>query len=146
MGHNCRTWWACAMGSAWTECPRTETEWYEDAYSFITAMLLRNTLFSNGHQKRTYVTQTEVSLPHSQQLASCLYPESDQSSPCSPQPNSFRSIAILSSLLCLGFPRGPFQSGLPTKILYVRLQSRICATCPAHLILLDALKINILKM
>jgi hypothetical protein len=67
------------------------------------------------------------SLPHSQEPATCPYPEPDQSSPC-PRPTSARSILILSSHL---------PQGLPTKILYVPLFSPIRITCPAHLIPLN---------
>ena len=35
-----------------------------------------------------------------------------------PHPNSWRSIVILSTHLCLGFPSGLFPSGFPTKTLY----------------------------
>jgi len=53
-----------------------------------------------------------------------------------PHPTSWRSI-LLSSHLCLGLPSGFFTSGFPTKTLYMPLLSSICATCPAHLILLN---------
>jgi len=54
------------------------------------------------------------SLPHSQQSATCPYPEPDQSSPW-PHISSWRSILMLSSHLCLGHPSGLFSLHSPPK-------------------------------
>jgi hypothetical protein len=55
------------------------------------------------------------SLPHSQEQATCPYPESAQSSP-GPHPTSWRSILILSTHLPMGLLIDRLPSGLPTKI------------------------------
>ena len=57
-----------------------------------------------------------------------------QSTP--PHPTSWKSILILSFHLRLGLPSGLFPSGFHTKILYTPFLSSVCATCPAHLIIL----------
>jgi len=60
--------------------------------------------------------EPEVSTPHSQLTATCPYHEPDQPSPC-PHPTSWRSILMLFSHLCLGFPIGSFPQISPNKIL-----------------------------
>jgi len=54
-----------------------------------------------------------------------------------PHPTPWRSILIVSFHLCLSLPNGLILSGFPTKSLYTPLLPPTCATCPAHLILLD---------
>jgi hypothetical protein len=60
--------------------------------------------------------EPEGSIPNSQALSACSYPEPDQSSPTFP-----RSILILSTHLRLGFRSGLFPSGFPTNNLYMFL-------------------------
>ena len=88
--------------------------------------------------------EPESSLPHSQVTATCPYPESYWSSPCPPNPTSWRSILILSSHLRLVLPSGLFHSGFPTKTLHTLLFSTIRATCSVHIILLYLITRNVL--
>jgi hypothetical protein len=55
----------------------------------------------------------------------------------------WRSILILSFHLRLDLPSHIFPSGFTAKYLYTPLLSPICATCPAHLILLDFITGNL---
>ena len=80
--------------------------------------------------------ELEGSLPHSQEPATCPYPEPARSSPCPPHPTSWRSILILSFHLRLVPPSGSFPQVSQPKHC-IRLSSPIRATCPGHLILLD---------
>ena len=66
--------------------------------------------------------EIEGSLPHSRQPATCPYPKSDGSCPCS-HPTSQRYILILSSHPHLGLSNGLLPSGFPTKTLYAPLLS-----------------------
>jgi hypothetical protein len=58
--------------------------------------------------------------------------------------NSLRSILTLSTHLHLGLPSGLFPSDFPTNTLYPFRCYPICATCPAHLTLLDLIILTIL--
>ena len=77
--------------------------------------------------------EPEDSLPHSQEPATCPYPEPARSSPYPhiplPEDPSYYYPPIYAWV--------PFPSGFHTKILYTSLLYPIRATCPAHLILLD---------
>ena len=81
--------------------------------------------------------EPEGSLPHSQQPATCPYPQPARSSLYPPHPTFSRPFLISSSHLRLGLPSGLFPSGFPTNTLYTPLPYPVRATCPTHLILLD---------
>jgi len=87
--------------------------------------------------------EPEGSLPHSQVLATCPYPEPSQSST---YPTS-HFLKIHLNIILLSTP-GSFKwsssLGFPTKTLYKPLLYPIRATCSAHLILLDVITRTIL--
>jgi hypothetical protein len=83
--------------------------------------------------------EPEGSIPNSQELSNCSYPELDQSSPHHPHLTSPRPILILFTHLRLGLPSSLFPYVFPTNDLYAFLFSPIRATWPAHLIFLDLL-------
>ena len=86
---------------------------------------------STFYGTRRFLPTVPISCHHSLSRARSI-----QSIP--PHLISLRFILILCSHPYLGLQSGLFPSGLPTKTLYVPLLSSICATCPAHLILLDS--------
>jgi hypothetical protein len=70
------------------------------------------------------------SLPCSQELSTCPYPDPDQFSPYNP---------MLSTHLRIGLAGGHVPPGFPTNNLYALRLSPIHAKCPTHLIPLDLL-------
>ena len=74
--------------------------------------------------------EPEVSLPCLHRLATCPYPEPDQSTPC-PHSSSWRSVLMLSSHLRLGLPSGLFSQVSPPQ------PSHFPHTCymPTHILL-----------
>ena len=94
--------------------------WFFLFFIKTTANELTNCIVQNPSWKSDkFSCRQEIprTLPHSQEPASCLYPEPGESNPC-PHPTSWLSILILSSLLRLGLTINVFPWGFPTKTLY----------------------------
>jgi hypothetical protein len=89
-------------------------------------------LEANRSSRNSHFVEPEGSLRYLQDPATCPYPEPEQSSHVFPSHFIKTCFSII-----LGLPGGLFPSGLPTKILYAPLLCPTCATCLAHLILLD---------
>jgi hypothetical protein len=85
---------------------------------------------------------TRFSLPRSQELSTCTYPEPIRSTP--PHPTSTRSVVVLSTQVRVGLPSSLLPSGFLTNNLYVILFSPIRATCLTYFILLDLVIVIIL--
>jgi len=76
--------------------------------------------------------EPEGSLPDSQEPATFLYFEPDQSSPCSPHLTSWRPILILFFHLRFGLPSDLVPSGFPTNTLYTPLPHTCYMTRTSH--------------
>ena len=79
----------------------------------------------------------EGSLSYSQAPATCLHPEPDQCSLCSPIPFPEDPFQYYSPIICLGLPSGLFPSGFLTKTLYAPVLSPMRATFPTHVFILS---------
>jgi hypothetical protein len=95
-----------------------------------------------------YFTEPQGSIPNSQQLSTCSYPEPEQSSPhhpiLTPQDLAQYYLPIYVLVLRLGLPTGLLSPRFLTNHLYAFLFSPIRATCLVHLILLDLIILTIL--
>jgi hypothetical protein len=80
--------------------------------------------------------EDEGSLPRSQELSTCTYPEPDQSSPQHPILSRKRATLMLSIHLRLGLPSGLFPSAYSINNLYTFLFSPTLAICAAPLVFL----------
>ena len=119
-----------------SSCNNLLTPWCRALLEQLTGLQLVNK-FPAFHGTRRFITA----------LTSARHLSLSWASPIQsiyPHPTSWRSILILSTHLRLGLPIGLFPSGFPRKTLYIPLSSPICATCPAHLILLDFITRTIL--
>jgi len=93
--------------------------------------------FSASRRNSPHFVEPTCSLPHLQSPATCPYPESGlvHAFPSHFIVIHFNIILHLNPFL----PSGLLISGLPAKTLYTPLLSPIRATCPADLIVLDAI-------
>jgi hypothetical protein len=86
--------------------------------------------------------EPEGSSPCSQQPATGPYPEPGESAPPHP-PQSIALRSLLIPSFHLGLSSRLFPSGLPTKTFYIFLSSLMHATRPAHLILLNLIRLMV---
>jgi hypothetical protein len=88
--------------------------------------------------------EPEGSIPNSQELSTCPYPEPDQSSPHHSIPTLKDPSIYYPLTYVLVSLTASFSLAFPTNNLYAFLFSHIRATCPAHLILLAIIILIIL--
>jgi hypothetical protein len=86
--------------------------------------------------------EPEGSLPSSQELSTCPYPEPDRSSPQHSN-LSLKGPSYVIYHLLLGLPSGLLLSGFPTNNLYTFLFSPIRATCPPQKGLLMLISVRV---
>ena len=83
--------------------------------------------------------ELEGSLPHSQQPATCPYPE-----PARPSPHSLKVHFNIILPSTPGFPKWSFSSGFPNQSLHTPPHSSTRVKCPTHFIILDFITQTIL--
>jgi hypothetical protein len=108
----------CVFSRACGFCPLPELYMYyvHVSHSYCISNSMQERLSGKSNNLSgiiSYFIQPGGLLLHSQEPATCPYPEPDQSSPC-PHYIFLRSILILSSHLCRGLPNDFFPSGFPT--------------------------------
>ena len=97
--------------------------------TYSTCRVLLEKLTGSQSRDSPDCMESEGSLPHSQVLTTCPYPDPDQSSPF-PHPISLRSILLLPSHLRLCLPSGLFPTVIVTKTLYTLLPSPYVLQAP----------------